>query len=973
MPMLFRGMAITIAFMWLGSLPAEAASIASVEDLIANSVTGGGNEYVLNPGNHTITPGSNIAFAANSLTLNTVSTALTADNTGQSGTMLNLFRLTVGPGAVNAIGGQSSSPHALYTRGVVINDGAIVNTRGGAAGSASGIWTTTDGVVQNGGGVTATGGSGSLSAGMYLAGGSYMMNGGALVASGGSGMNSAGVRVVSGGLALLGGVVTARGGIGNRQSSGIYVTGAAGVTVNGGSLIAAGGDDSQNYGLYTQYRVQVDSGSVTTQGGTGSNTAGIRLVLGDFYQNGGTVNATAGTGFVAAGIYGPSNNYVMNGGTLNAFGGGGDDSHGVMLSTLSLQKGLVSATGGGASLSRGISVNAVNQTGGILEALGATNSPTAASVAVYAGNYTLTGGAVRAVGGGGTRTRGLYVANTFSLANAALTATGGGGSEAYGLDALYIRQDGGLIVARGGAAQNNAYGINIRAGGGASIAGGLRLERQEDAASLYLSAGANLDLRTNSLLVPVVDMAKIDSSPLTSSGVIMGDGNVTISGGAEVSPLFIDTRNLVKNRVVTSLPFISLSGAGSIAGEFAGANAGYFLEYSVEKTSNQTYVIHVVRNHEVIKEAPYLECANSRGLVVLMDEVLNLQPANRLAGDVWTQLDNSRSLEDWRRRAAHIGKTMAPLAYTKLTHSLARLADRTRYDVSRQLAGLAAGRQAVSPWQAWASPLYQQSSRYGAVCYEFDDVKEEFYGGALGLGRNLGAVAFGAAYHYVRGKNGSEYTDIKTDNLGFTAGARIHDILPTDGRINPWLSVALGYIWSDIDIKGLSYDRLAKSATPNARTFSAEAELGNRFQILGNLALSPKIGVEYAHVAQGGYTDKSPSAYIISVAKGRYESLKPKISVDLDLRITDRFSLTARAQYRYETMDRWSSFYTEAVNLPTIRFMAEGEKLRRGSGRFGLGAAYRIDDRAAVQFNYDLSLAEKYMAHQFNAGVSLAF
>lgn len=182
-----------------------------------------------------------------------------------------------------------------------------------------------------------------------------------------------------------------------------------------------------------------------------------------------------------------------------------------------------------------------------------------------------------------------------------------------------------------------------------------------------------------------------------------------------------------------------------------------------------------------------------------------------------------------------------------------------------------------------------------------------------------------------------------------------------------------GHNWSDIDLKNLSYDYLAKSAKPDARTFTAEAEIGNSFQVLANLSLSPKIGVEYAHVSQDGYTDSSLTAYIISVQKGTYQSLKPKIGFDINLQVTDRLSFNTSANYRYETMDKRSSFYTEAVNLPDIRFMAEGEKLHRASGRFGLGAMYRINDRAAVQFNYDLSISEKYMAHQINAGIRFAF
>jgi Autotransporter beta-domain. len=1214
-------MLIGTACLFLAAAPASAATpISSAEDIVDNSIFDGGSQYTLNPGDYSITPGSRIVFTPNTLILDNSTSVLTANNSGQSGSMLNLSRLIVGPGTVNATGGQASSTHAIYTSGTTINAGAVVNALGGTSGSTSGIWTSANGVVQNGGNVTATGGSGSLSAGIYLAGGSYSINGGSLLATGGTGTNTTGVRVTSGGFNILGGTVTAQGGLGGiQQSSGITVTGTGGVRVDGGSLTAIGGNSSQNYGLSAQYRVLVDSGIVTAQGGTGSNTAGIRLLLEDFYQNGGTVNATAGSGFVAAGIYGTSNTYHMNGGTLNTFGGGSGNTHGLMLPTLSIQQGTVTATGSSTSLSRGISATTISQTGGTLEAIGATGGPTAASsVAVYAGTYTAANSVIRASGGSGTSTRGLYVAGNFSLTDSSLTATGGagnrsygvhvigpvtqsggsitatggdgteahgllfaqsatldgsltttggGGAQAYGsfingilshsgspvtaeggagsmayglyandvatldgsslaaaggtgsqavgayfntsleqtnasttatgggtgahglyvnnsailsssglttaggadqtygsyingsltqdnapvvamggvgteayglyvtdsttldsssltttggsgnqahgsafasldltstqvvatggngagahgLDALSIQQNGGLIIATGGAVQNNAYGVNIRTGGSASIGGQLRLERPGSAASMHLAGGSNLALGENSLLVPVVDIARIDSSPLTASGLISGDGSVDIPGGAAVSPYFIDTRNLLKSRAIIEIPFIELTGSGRIDGEFDHIQSGYFLEYTIDKLSDQEYAINVVRNHEIIEEVPYLECNNSRGLITLMDNVLNQQPANRLASNVWTGLDNSQSEEDWRRRAAHVGKTMAPLSYTKLTQSLVRVADLTRYDFSRQLDNLAGcGRAAarsegalanmpVDPtmlWQVWASPLYQQSSHFRPVCYEFDDVKEKFYGGAFGFGRNLGNIALGAAYHYVHGKYNSDYTDIKTDNHGFTVGAEIHDLLPTDGWINPWLSVMLGHTWSDIDLDSRSYDYLARSADPDARTFTAEAEIGNRFQLLSNLSLSPKIGVEYSHVSQGGYTDRTSSVYGISVRKGAYDSLKPKIGFDVYLQVTDRLSLGASAHYRYETMDKRSSFFTEAVNLPDIRFVAEGENLHRSSGRFGLGTMYRINDRAAVQINYDLSISEKYMAHQLYAGIRFAF
>ena len=145
------------------------------------------------------------------------------------------------------------------------------------------------------------------------------------------------------------------GGNGGRYG-GSGITSNGSLTITGGendSLTAQGGssaDGGSGSGIYSRGGVTISGGTVTANGGDGSNVSGSGITSnGGVTISGGTVNAAGGSGsYGGNGIYSRSS-LTISGGTVNATGRDGKDGYGgggIWSGGVTISGGMVTANGG---------------------------------------------------------------------------------------------------------------------------------------------------------------------------------------------------------------------------------------------------------------------------------------------------------------------------------------------------------------------------------------------------------------------------------------------------------------------------------------------------------------------------------------------------------------------------------------------------------------------------------------------------
>ena len=136
----------------------------------------------------------------------------------------------------------------------------------------------------------------------------------------------------------------------SRYSSGLC---GCGVTVTGGVINTAGGDNEWSAGIYSSKGLVVNGGTVTSAGGNATDYSSGIYCLEDVIINGGTVNAAAGKGNrFSDGIY-SGGSFTMNGGTVTATGGtAAEYSSGLFLNgdTAGINGGTLTLSGGDAGV-----------------------------------------------------------------------------------------------------------------------------------------------------------------------------------------------------------------------------------------------------------------------------------------------------------------------------------------------------------------------------------------------------------------------------------------------------------------------------------------------------------------------------------------------------------------------------------------------------------------------------------------------
>jgi hypothetical protein len=396
------------------------------------------------------------------------------------------------------------------------------------------IDSTGDLYIEGSGSLRVTSGIATDSFGIFVTG-DLTISGATVTATGGSytEYDSFGIYVKNGDLTINGGAnVTANGGISSINSYGIFVGDMdaplsiiRNMTIHNANVIANSGNafTGDSYGIFAD-SLDITGANVTAKSGNADNaiSAGI-FVTDSLTISVSTVDAKSGNAYYAsAGIsaeyisIGNNTTVTANGGNATAVSG---YSFGItVLYDLTISGATVEATGGDAGdRSYGIRVAS-----GTLTIGGATTK-------------------VKAIGGEGLDSYGIYVeSDNLVIQNGAdVTAKGGNANDnSYG---IYVYgnltiEGSATVDAYGGNIENGvSYGIfvdigNLTIGGGATVDayGGTATAGAGNSTGIALSGGGSLSITGATVT------ANGGDAEISSYGIHVGTGNLTIEGGATV-------------------------------------------------------------------------------------------------------------------------------------------------------------------------------------------------------------------------------------------------------------------------------------------------------------------------------------------------------------------------------------------------------------------------------------------------------
>lgn len=216
------------------------------------------------------------------------------------------------------------------------------------------------------------------------------------------------------------------------------------------------------------------------------------------------------------------------------------------------------------------------------------------------------------------------------------------------------------------------------------------------AASVYADTGATVTLGAGSTLVPVVDN-NLNGSRASGLLATAPGGTVTIEAGARVRPWFETHSRLAKGAIKVDAVFIDtgkLNGGaggppgtpGTINGSFANVRGGLTIQYTIRKSAdNSQYLISYERIMEIPEALPIIPCENARRLMTAFEELYSTGSGDGLVRRVMAGVDHSQDAGDLIRQAAHVGLTLTPQAYTKLTGTQPRTIELMQNSVFRRM------------------------------------------------------------------------------------------------------------------------------------------------------------------------------------------------------------------------------------------------------------------------------------------------
>ncbi len=450
---------------------------------------------------------------------------------------------------------------------------------------------------------------------------------------------------------------------------------------------------------------------------------------------------------------------------------------------------------------------------------------------------------------------------------------------------------------------------------------------------------------------------------------------MTIDPGVTLQPYFTNTSRLRADEDPIDLLFIDAD--GGIENVFDNLVDSVTLGFTAEKRDgDKKYYLTVYRKADVQSLLPRdIPHRNGNSVINSIGSYFatgNTCPAMQR---IWDHLDNSPTLEELHARARRIGSTLAPEAYADMPKIFLHMLDIVDSNFLRQIRTahtFGASDASNGQWRIWATPLFYQSLRNRAKTQEFEHSKDKFYGSSLGASRQWDRLAVGMEGHYLRGSYDSDCSRIDSDNFGFRIGARVGSLAPEAGGFNPWAAFSLGYDHSRMDQRNVDLFGGKRTSKPSAHMMTEKLEAGHGVLLRDNHLLTPIVGLEYAHIRQGGYRDKGSSDYLLRVGGNSYHSLRLRAGLRAETRIGEQTYFSLWGNYRFETMHTHASFDSAFASCPGVSFVARGEDRSRSSGTLGAGLRHTIG-RAQLSADYDLSLESRYLAHRVGVRIAVDF
>ena len=188
------------------------------------------------------------------------------------------------------------------------------------------------------------------------------------------------------------------------------------------------------------------------------------------------------------------------------------------------------------------------------------------------------------------------------------------------------------------------------------------------------------------------------------------------------------------------------------------------------------------------------------------------------------------------------------------------------------------------------------------------------------------------------------------------------------------LDVSIGYGFDRIKTRDNSAGGTAK-AKHDAHEIVAAVQAGYAVDLPSSFVLTPRVGVDYLHIFEEGFTENGAGAFDLTTKSGDTDSLKPNVGVTLAKTfatdngwlLTPQFHLT----YRREMLD---AAHDAQVVVGGGAFTVKGVKPTRDELALGTSLTAQLSETVDVYGGYTAQLPiGNTVSHNFDAGLRVAF
>jgi fibronectin-binding autotransporter adhesin len=186
---------------------------------------------------------------------------------------------------------------------------------------------------------------------------------------------------------------------------------------------------------------------------------------------------------------------------------------------------------------------------------------------------------------------------------------------------------------------------------------------------------------------------------------------------------------------------------------------------------------------------------------------------------------------------------------------------------------------------------------------------------------------------------------------GFVYGRYSFPTLYVDGSV--------GYAYDTFDMtRPVTNTTTTATSHHNGQEVSTALQAG-RPVALGWATLTPKLGFQYLHISESGYSESGAGANNLTVGSHDTDSLRPQVGASLEREFTTddgtRIVPEARASYSREILDvRHNVIEQDASSTPTT---VVGLNPARNIAGLGAGVAIAATDRLSFYASYDANLS----------------